>query len=274
MFKIFTHIYWIILCIFICAMPAQASQIWEEIEPGLELAYFPIADNVNTSVTVLRINPDFFEFSVQSISVNNNSAKTLMQWAVEHDFVAAINASMYLPDGKTSTGYMKVGTHYNNKHIAKNFGAFFISKPLDSKLAQARVIDKDTKGWEDLIAQYGDVVQNYRLINSQREVLWSVSGQMHSIAAVAEDDNGKILFLHCREPIKAHDFAVALLDLPLNVRTVMYVEGGVQAGLVLRNKGEEIIFGGRHPSNIFMDGVSVALPNIIGVLRKQHADAK
>ncbi len=274
MFKInrFRTIICLVISIVFMVFTSNANAQWEQLETGLELGSFAMQEDSNAQLAVLRFDPKYFEFNVFSISETEGAAKTLMHWAESHDLVAAINASMYLPDGKTSTGYMRKGEHLNNKHIAKNFGAFFISGALEAGIASARLIDRDTKDWELLLNKYKVVVQNYRLIDSNRKVLWSAGGQAHSIAAVAQDDAGNILFLHCREPIVAADFANMLLTLPLNVRTVMYVEGGVQAGLVLRGIKEDIFWGGSHPSDIFMGSVSVALPNIIGVTRKKNMD--
>ncbi len=263
----------VFILIFTLLMPYAcfaATDSWEVVEPGLDLATFPLHENSNTRIVVLRFNPNHFDFSIFSISENSSNPKTLMQWAQQFDLVAAINASMYLPDGKTSTGYMRSGEHINNKHLAKNFGAFFLSRPYSSSLASVRLIDRDTEGWEELLGQYHTVIQNFRLIDSSRQVLWSTKGQAHSIAAVAQDNLGNILFLHCRQPILAHTFASTLLTLPINVRTVMYVEGGVQAGLVLRSAKEDVLWGGWHPSDIFVGSVSVVLPNVLGVQRKPN----
>ncbi len=268
MLKLFMSAIMSFLLIVFCAFAANAK-VWEEVEPGLEMASFSLQQNSNVRIAVLRFNADHFIFKLFTVSENSSNPQTLMQWAKEHNLVAAINASMYLPDGKTSTGYMRSGKHVNNNHIAKGFGAFFLSDPKDKSLTPVRLVDRATQDWEELLKQYDVVVQNYRLIDSTRQVLWSPKkGREHSIAAIAQDGDGNILFLHCRQPIMAHTFASALLDIPLDVRTVMYVEGGAQAGMVLRSNDEETVWGGRHPSDFFIGSVSVALPNIIGVQRK------
>ena len=80
------------------------------------------------------------------------------------------------------------------------------------------------------------VVQNYRMINSQRRILWSPGGPLYSISAIAQDGKGRILFLHSRDRIEAYVFAQQLLQLPLDIHTVMYVEGGSQAGLLIHSE--------------------------------------
>ncbi|MDY4807772.1 MAG: phosphodiester glycosidase family protein, partial [Desulfovibrio sp.] len=80
-------------------------------------------------------------------------------------------------------------------------------------------------------------------------------------------------FLHCREPLEAYSFAHALLHLPLDVRTVMYVEGGMQAGLVIRSPGLHQELRGRHLADFWVTGnVRAQLPNVLGI-RRRHAPA-
>jgi hypothetical protein len=85
-----------------------------------------------------------------------------------------------------------------------------------------------------LLDAYSIVVQNFRFMDSAGNVLWREGGPVHSIAAVAEDAAGRILFILCREPLPSELFATRLKDFSLSLRTVMYVEGGAQAGLFLR----------------------------------------
>ena len=249
--------------------PAPEPLPWQQLEPGLEYADFDREDQSRSTVVVLRFDPAFFVFSLHTISEKGGPPKTLRQWAEAQDLVAAINASMYLPDGSTSTGFMRNGGHINNKRIAGRFGVFFVAEPDDASLPSVALMDKDTEGWEQKLNHYKVVVQNYRMINARRNILWSPGGPLYSISAVGQDGSGKILFMHCREPIDAYSFASLLLHLPLDVRTVMYVEGGAQAGLALRTRGYSLAWGGRHPADFLVTGnVNAALPNILGVKRR------
>ena len=200
-------------------------------------------------------------------------ALTLGQWADSHDLVAAINASMYLPDGVTSTGYMRQDDYINNKRLVRRFGAFFVAGPRQEGLPRADILTREDPQWQELLEQYRLVIQNYRMINDERRILWSPGGPLYAISAVAEDGAGKILFLHCREPLEAYSFAHALLHLPLDVRTVMYVEGGMQAGLVIRSPGLHQELRGRHLADFWVTGnVRAQLPNVLGI-RRRHAPA-
>ena len=80
---------------------------WNALEEGLEYAEFSLQSEAGqqASLTVLRIDPELFDFRLYASAAHKHPALTLGQWADSHDLVAAINASMYLPDGVTSTGY-------------------------------------------------------------------------------------------------------------------------------------------------------------------------
>lgn len=242
---------------------------WLELEPGLDFGEFRL-DPEETKITALRVDPERFDFLLGSSSRMDGKPRTLGQWARDIDLAAAINASMYLPDGSTSTGYMRHGEHVNNPRIAGRFGAFFVAGPKREGLPRAAIIDRDMADWRKLLEDYDLVVQNYRMINSKRRILWSPGGPLYSISAVAQDGKGRILFLHSRSPVEAYSFAQQLLHLPLDVRTVMYVEGGAQAGLLVRtDKLSREISGAHAPSLLITGNLKAPLPNILGVRRRQ-----
>lgn len=248
---------------------ASAPPPWKELEPGLGYAEFDREDSSRSSVVMLRFDPALFDFSLHMISEEGRPPRTLRQWAGKHDLVAAINAGMYLPDGSSGTGYMRQGAHVNNGRVATRFGAFFVAGPDTPSLPRAALLDRDDENWRERMDRYRVVVQNYRMINAQRRILWLPGGPLYSISAVGQDDDGHILFMHCREPIEAYSFASLLLHLPINVRTVMYVEGGAQAGLVLRSGLYSRAWKGRHPADFLATGnVNAALPNVLGVKRR------
>ena len=115
---------------------------WNALEEGLEYAEFSLQSEAGqqASLTVLRIDPELFDFRLYASAAHKHPALTLGQWADSHDLVAAINASMYLPDGVTSTGYMRQDDYINNKRLVRRFGAFFVAGPRDVYKRQARGI--------------------------------------------------------------------------------------------------------------------------------------
>lgn len=249
---------------------AAVSGSWEEVETGLDVGVFPVKNiqGEPAEVAIIRIDPILFSFVILTASMPGEQPRTLREWANTHQLVAAINAGMYREDGLTHTGYLRVGSHLNNSRIVEKFGAFFVSEPdLDNTLPSAAVLDRDADPWETLLPRYEMAVQNYRLIDADRRVLWLEDSTAHGISAVGCDGVGRILFIHCRDALRCADFAAQLLALPLDLRQTMYVEGGTQAGMLL-NVGREIrLWEGK--GNFWNVGAFDArLPNVIGVKRR------
>ena len=244
---------------------------WKTLEDGLQLGQFPakFAGGSTFEVVILRIDPARFEFTVETASAGGRPLP-LDVWASRRGLVAAVNASMYLQDGITSTGYLRVGEVINNGRIVSRFGAFFVAGPDSDDLPAANLLDRTSDDWEALLPHYRMVVQNYRMISAERHLLWKAGGPKHSISAVARDGTGAILFILCRQPITGVDFGSLLLALPADIRVVMYTEGGNQAGLLVSTPAHSQIWLGRHHLSDFWssDGSGDPLPNIIGVRRR------
>ena len=230
-------------------------------------AQTPLMDNAQQLpvVTVLRIDPQYFTFTLHMAS--GDKARSLPDLAQMYGLAAAINASMYLPDNITSTGHLRNATHVNNPRVVEKFGAFLVAQPKDPKLPRAALLDRVEDDWQKALGQYSLVVQNYRLNNAQGKVLWSPEGPPHSIAALSQDKLGNIIFLLCREPVQPAAFATALLHLPLGLRTIMYLEGGPQAAMLVRSGSVDQVWVGRHISGLW--GTSghqdAVLPNVLGI---------
>lgn len=241
---------------------------WLQLAPGLEFGEFHTRQG-QAPIAALRIDPANFDFILCNESQEGGGPKTLKEWTEKKSLAAAINASMYLPDNRTSTGYMRSGNHVNNGRIMDRFGAFFVAGPRKPDLPQARIIDRDEPDWRKELENYDTVIQNYRMTNTQRRILWASGGPLYSISAIAQDGEGKILFLHSRKPVEAYTFVQDVLHLPLDVRTIMYVEGGGQAGMLIDYGGLKRDMSGLHaPSLLITGNLRAALPNVLGIKPK------
>lgn len=241
---------------------------WLKIGKGLEFYEFrPEAEDLK--ITVLRIDPEEVDFVLKSAGAEGGEPRTLAQWAEDFNLEAAINASMYLPDNETSTGYMRMGKYINNPKIAGRFGAFFVAGPLKPGLPKARIVEKDEKNWAEIIEDYDLVIQNYRMTNSQRRILWSPGGPHYAISAIGQDGDGRILFMHSSKPVEAYNFLQNVLHLPLDARAIMYVEGGGQAGLMIQAPGLKRELGPPHAPSLLITGkLKASLPNVLGIKAK------
>ncbi|MDR2800656.1 MAG: phosphodiester glycosidase family protein [Desulfovibrio sp.] len=225
------------------AQPAPGRLRFGLVEPGLELAQTAAAPTGRGTpegllFTVLRIDPKLHEF-VLCMASEEGRPLSLPDWSLARNLRAGINASMYLPDGITSTGCMRNGASINNGRCGERLGAFFVAGPSRPELPAARILERNSPGLPALLDDYAVVVQNFRFMDSNGNLLWRSDTPVYSMAAVAEDEAGRILFVHCRQPVPGELFAAALREFSLSLRTVMYVEGGAQAGLFLRLDGPD-----------------------------------
>lgn len=245
------------------ALPLQGGS-WRELASGFSLREYSRVSGGSAELVVLKMNPANCEIVLCSASLDGESPHTPMQWASEHNLIAVINAGMYLPDGLTSTAYLRSGDKTNNGRIAEKYGSFFVSSPRRSGLPAAALLDRDADDWKDLLPQYDFVVQNFRLIGPDGAQHWPENGPRHSIAAVGMNEQGEIFFLHCETPVNVHEFVRMLREESgLNLTRAMYVEGGAQAVLGVWTPSEKLYRVGRHPANFLFGGP--VLPNVLGV---------
>jgi len=181
---------------------------------------------------------------------------------------------MYLPDHRTSTGYMKNFGHVNNGVINPRFGAFLAFNPVNDSVPPVQIIDRYGQDWQNLIHQYQTVIQNYRMISLEGSGTWAPSDQKYSIAAVGMDKTGRLLFIHSQCPFSVYDFNQILLSLPIGIRNAMYVEGGPEACLYLKINGKQQCWGGGCETGVlkaYENQTLQPIPNVIGITRKQDA---
>ena len=217
--------------------------------------------------SVLRIDPAQFSFSLYMAS--EKGRKNMADVCKDENFVAATNAGMFLPDRVTNTGYLRQGPHANNARVAANFGSFFVAGPVKPTLPAARLIDKSTHDWQKAIAEYSLVMQNYRMTTPAGRVIWKQAERMHSIAALSQDAQGNILFIFCSDPVPASNFMAALLAYPLGASSVMYLEGGSEAALIINAGDVSEMQTGRHISGLWSGGAKLEIPNVLGIVRKK-----
>ena len=251
--------------------PEESRAVWENLAPGLDLANLEFQAEEKIMVTVLRIDPNLYEFSFYSSMWDGGHPRPLSEWADAYDLLAATNACMFLPDGG-STAYIRRGTQQNRSTVADKYGGFFVFGAVAPNLPQAAILDKTVDDWQNLLPKYDVVIQNMRLLGDDGEQLWPENGPLHAVAAIGQDLAGNILFMHCRAAINVHRLVRALLTSPsLDLSRAIYVEGGSQAALTLRLPGQVSTWTGRHPADLFFrgSGVKHPLPNIVGIRPRQ-----
>ena len=217
----------------------RASGAWDTLADGLEVARLDGPEDA--TVTVVRIVPARYRFSLLSAKLESRTpAPTIAEWVEQHEATGAINASMYQADNLTSVGFMREGRRVNNRGWTRD-KAVFVAEPLRAGRPLARLLDRTCEDAPGIARGYGLVVQSIRMVDCRGRNVWAAKDERWSVAAVGLDDSGRVLFVHCRQPVRAHDLVAALLSMPLGLRRLMYVEGGPQAALHVRVGGRTVV---------------------------------
>lgn len=240
---------------------------WLEVKPGLSYAFLP--EVTGESFVIISISPDNFSFSLHMAS-EEGEAMSLKTWAHQHGLVAAINASMYLPDRITSTGHMKSATHVNNEHIGSRLGAFFLAEPKNKNLPLVDILEVGERAWEERFDQYHVRVQNFRLLGRDGTVHWKKDGPRHSVAAIGKSQTGKVFFMLGTKAMTVPEFATRLISYIKDISSVIYVEGSDKASLYLKaSDTDEYLWQGKKSLFNIPADPHLPLPNIIGVQERR-----
>ena len=254
--------------------PKPAQNAWEVLEPGLELGVFPSprpATAGDAKVRALRIDPARFRLQLLNASApGQGKPLTARDWCLRNNLVAAINASMYQQNLRTSVSLMRTRSHVNNPSLTGD-KAVLAFDAKSSGIPPVKIIDRgceDFAAWKD---RYATLVQSIRMISCDRKNVWSRQPVQWSIAAIGLDRRGRVLFLHSRSPYSPHDLIDILLALPLDLAGAMYVEGGPEAQLFVRSGKRQTELVGSYETGFFESDTNDhawPVPNVIGVMRK------
>ena len=251
----------------IAATPAYSANayaadpvVWRTLAPGLEHGQAVLAADISDGqLHIVRIDPAHFRFVLASAAATGGEPRTARRWAEEGGFSAVINAGMFKPGG-APVGYAKADGRVVQPSRNGDQSVF----AFDDK--RARLLDLSCDVFDP--AREENAVQGIRMVACDGRNVWSQQPRRWSIAAIAQDQSGRILFLHARSPLSVHDFIHALLALPLSVVRAMYQEGGPEATLYVNVGGFELERVGSFETGFNESDGNLAawpLPNVFGV---------
>ncbi len=257
--------------------PPKAIQ-WKTLENGLYLAEINaprITSVSDAKVTILKIDPRYFSFHLLTASEQDSLQYTVKEWSEMNGLVAVINAGMYGGKSRLSNvGYMRNYTHINNPELKPNYLAVAAFNPIDSTLPPFKIIDLKNESWETYKDKYQSFSQSMRMIDNNRKPLeWIQKRKMRSsMVVLAIDKKGNVLFIFTRSPYTPNEFIKFMLNLPADIQTAMYLEGGPESSLYLNNGKTVIEKIGSYVSHTFAhdrNNVFRKMPNVIGIRRKK-----
>jgi hypothetical protein len=256
------------------APEASADSLFRELEPGLELAEHAMPTpgvNGDSRLVVLRIDLERFDLKLLNASApNQGEARSAREWCAGNGLVAAINASMYQIDQRTSVSLMQSADHVNNARLSRDRAILAFDR-ADTTVPRADIIDLTCQDFAALRPRYRSFVQSIRMVSCTGENTWKPQERRSSIAAIAIDTAGRILFLHCRTAYSTHDLIAGLLALPLQIARAMYAEGGGESQLFVQTGDFELERMGRIEGGTLIeiqDATAWPIPNVIGIVRR------
>ncbi len=255
------------------APPAETSG-WRTLEPGLELGEFDLpetSDVGDSRLRVLRIDPKLWHLRLLCAgNLGDGSAHTARDWCSEYGLAAAINASMFQGDGRTSVAHMRTGEYVNNGALSDDNAVLAFDPSGLRDVPPVKLLDlqcEDYADWRDL---YGTFIQDIRMVTCRGGNAWSRQDRRWSTACVGQDSTGRVLLIHVRSPYPVHDLIDGLMALPLGLTRAMYVEGGPEAQLYVHAGDVEEEYVGSYETGFNENEdnhVAWPVPNVIGVER-------
>jgi uncharacterized protein YigE (DUF2233 family) len=267
--------------VFICLMPISSdglsqNSLWRKVEQGLFIGQFdppgkpPIKDS---KIIVVKINPKYYSFKLLCASEVGRTKLTPREWCKQYALISAINAGMYQKDGLSNVGYMKNFLHLNNPRLNSTYKAVLAFNRLGSKVPEIQIIDFECQDFETLKSKYQTFIQSIRMISCHQKNVWYQQDKRWSLAVLAVDKEGNILFIFSEAPYSGYDFNNILLSLPLSIFNAMYLEGGQEASLYFSAGGielEKVGISGTGFSESSVRSGARPIPNVIGIAKKTN----
>ncbi len=261
------------------------TAMWKELDKGLSLAILnaPVKSLLGDSkITILKIDPEYFEFDLVCASEKKFELLTrpLDVWAKEQKFIAAINAGMFdgndatQPNlaGITNRGYTKDFDHYNNTQATKDKMVICFN-PKDSTVPRFRIADiENCENFELLKKKYNTLIQGIRMIDCKQKNRWFIDQKIWSICVMGMDKDGNALFIHCRSPYTMYNFTNMILKMPLNIKTMIYLEGGPESSFYLSTNTTKIRQVGSYETGFNPDDKNNRfwqIANVVGIRKRK-----
>lgn len=263
----------ILIFLFIFSYSVIGQIKWQQLDEGLHYAEIDAtikSDIGNNNISVLKIDPQYYQFNLLTAKQKKIKPLTAKKWASTYNQIAVINAGMYQQDHRTNVGYMRNFDNINNSRLNKNNTIVAFNRKDDS-VSEFQIIDMTCQNWEELKDKYHSFSQSIRMVDCNQKNRWGKQAKKWSMAAIGKDTNGNALFVFSRSPYTVYDFIKMLLDAPIDLYNLMYLEGGPEASfyvdqnnIQIANMGSyETGFNENDDNNFFW-----RIPNVIGISKK------
>jgi len=254
---------------------SNSSCVWINIDAGMDYMECKATKESfvgDSKIFVLRISPEHFNFQLCTAAQNNGDWETAKKWSKKHNLVVAVNAGLFNKESR-NVGYARSFTHFNNRQLWKEYLSIAAFEPVDSSVPRFQIIDLTCQNWDSLKTKYNVFTQSIHMIDSKSKPLYwnNYSGMTSSIVALGADRSGNVLIIFSRSPYSANELMDIALALPINLRSMMYLEGGPYVSLYINCKGFERNLVGSYEKGILENDKKYyadEIPNVIGIKKK------
>ncbi|MBO9702221.1 MAG: phosphodiester glycosidase family protein [Sporocytophaga sp.] len=250
---------------------------WKKLEEGLYYSSVILTDKSivgDSKVDILKIDPDYFQFKLICAGEKKSESKKANELSKENNLIAVINAGMFKleDDFKTCTGYMKNFQYVNNPSLNPSYKNIVAFNPKDTSVPKAQIIDMTCQDWNKLKTKYNSFSQGIRMVNCETKNTWQLQEKKWSMVLIGEDRLGNMLFIFVRSPYRVHDFVDHLLAMSIELKRLMYLEGGPEASFYLNHPLLSIEKCGSYETGFNENDNNKEywnIPNIIGIQRRK-----
>lgn len=262
-------------------LPTMTPVEWREEAEGLSAAEGRLlygARQGQGELHLLRLDPARYALRPFHESNFPGEGPTDMSgWAERLPGAAAIiNGGQYYPD-RAYMGLLRQDGVDFSAGIHKSWKGFLVSGPADGAppgAPPAAIIDMETHSGPWLPDDYCNVMQSFMMLDSLGRVRVKDSRNLAARAAIAQDYEGRLILIMTPAAVSLYDLATALKKSDLGLKSVMGLDGGFEAQLMIRGGPSPLISGGHFSITekraLFLPGYSPSLPAVLAVEPRQR----
>ncbi len=251
--------------------------LWKELSDGLFFyeTLAPEKSIINDSkLTIIKIDPSKFNFNLYTATEYGKISRPADLWSEEFNLNVVVNAGMYTQTkNRINKGYLKNFNHINNEKLSSYYNGMMALHPKDTLQLPFVIYDLSCNSLDKFKSKYNSFCQGMRMIDCNGNSLaWDKKpGQSCSMVVISTDNDGMIYITFTNSPYTHQKMISFLINMPLNLRTTIYLEGGPEASLHISTPDTVISKWGTYVSGTWEKPDNDhfwEIPNIIGISKK------
>jgi len=251
--------------------PRVERPAWRTISPGFDWARTKIAYGARfgpNDLYLARFAPDLYLFKPYHESEFPEPV-SLNGWGERFPALPAlINAGQFYPD-RRYMGLLRRDGLELSAAAHDRWRGFLVSAPRAGKGPASAIIDLENPEPGLAPENYLNVMQSFMLLDSTGRVRVRDTANLAARAAVAEDQEGRLLLIMTPAAMSLYDLALALKDPGLKLVQALGLDGGFECQFLWRRDGETFRATGQYSLSpgraVHLPGYHPTLPAVLAV---------